>query len=159
VSLDDLLCQHAVRELCTEDWRHIVNEDYMLHFFTDVEYLVRRCGGVAGRNLLCAFRDPQQHPAAPSVPYDFRFEGYDLADVDGSTSALTNCGGFPLAFSNDELTSHGLLPSLERASEAQQALAAHYPEEHHADCSVWALFRATRHGAAADERPQAGDHG
>jgi len=93
------------------------------------------------------------------VPYDFRFEGYDLADVDGSTSALTNCGGFPLAFSNDELTSHGLLPSLERASEAQQALAAHYPEEHHADCSVWALFRATRHGAAADERPQAGDHG
>ena len=112
VSLDDLLCPHVVRELLTEDWRHIVNESYMLHFFTDVEYLVHRCGGIAGRNLLCAFRDPQQHPSSPPAPYDFRVEGYDLADADGSTSALTNCGGFPLAFSNDELTSHGLLPSL-----------------------------------------------
>lgn len=27
---------------------------------------------------------------------------------------MTNCGGFPLAFSNDELSSHGLLPPAQR---------------------------------------------
>lgn len=154
VSLDDLLCRHVVRELRTEDWRHVVNEDYMLHFFTDVQYLVRRGGSLARRNLLCAFRDPQQQPSPPASPYAFRFEGYDLADVDGSTSALTNCGGFPRAFSNEELASNGLLPSLARAKEVQEALAAHYPEEPHADCTVWALFRASQPGSAADEIPE-----
>lgn len=144
VSLDDMLCPHVVAELQAEDWQHVKNENFMLHFFTDLDYLVGRCGGVGSRNLLCAFRDPLEPPTPPAVAYDFRIEGYDLADVDGSTSALTNCGGFPRAFSNDELTSHGLLASLDRAIDVQRALAHHYPEEHHARCSVWALFRATQ---------------
>jgi hypothetical protein len=56
-------------------------------------------------------------------------------------SALTNCGGFPKAFANSELSRWGLLPTLGRAREVQRALRKNYPSEHHADCNVWALYR------------------
>jgi len=159
VSLDTGLCEPVIDEIIAEDWPHIVNENFMLHLFTDLDYLLRRCGSVADRNLLCVFRNPEEHPSPPTGPHGFRFVGYDLLDVTCGPSALTNCGGFPLAFSNAELTSHGLLPSLRRAREVQSALKKHYPLEHHADCDVWSLFRAPQQGAAADDRPQAGDRG
>jgi len=159
VTLDASLCELVADEVLPDDWPHILNEDFMLHYFIDLDYLLRRCGGVEGRNLLCVFRNPEEQPTPPDGPHDFRFLGYDLIDVTSGPSALTNCGGFPLAFSNDELTSHGLLSTLARAREVQQALEHHYPDEHHAFCDAWAIFRATQHGAAADDRPQAGDRG
>jgi len=159
VTLDSSLCEHVADEVLDDDWPHIVNEDFMLHYFLDLDYLLRRCGGAEGRNLLCVFRNPEDQPVSPAGPQDFRFLGYDLIDEWSGPSALTNCGGFPLAFSNDELTNHGLLSSLRRAREVQQALRHHYPEEAHAMCDAWAIFRATQHGAAADDRPQAGDRG
>ena len=150
VSLDGSLCEHVVEEILDEDWAHILNEDCMLHYFTDVDYLLRRCGGAAGRNLLCVFRNPDGHPTPSSSSHGFRFLGCDLIDSRSGPSALTNCDGFPLAFSNNELTAQGLLPSLARAREVQQALVDHYPEEGHARCDVWAVFRATQQAPAAD---------
>jgi hypothetical protein len=142
VSLDSSLCPPVLAEIRDDDWPYIVNEDFMTSYFTHLDHLLRRCGDVRGRNLLCVFRDPETEPRPPGGARDFQYEGYDLVDVHGGISALTNCGGFPLAFSNAELSGHGLLPSLERAREVQQALRHHYPEEHHADCHVWAVFRA-----------------
>jgi hypothetical protein len=142
VSLDSLLCPSVLDEILDEDWSHIVNEDYMLRFFTDLDYLLSRCGDVQDRNLLCVFRNPEAQPSPPAGRREFRYEGCDLVDVHGDVSALTNCGGFPEAFSNDELSSHGLLASLERAWQAHGALRERYPEERHADCDVWSIFRA-----------------
>ena len=142
VSLDSCLCPTVIREIRDEDWPHIVNEDFMLEYFTNLDYLLSRCGDVAGRNLLCVFRNPDEQPTPPAGTRSFLYEGCDLVDVQGGISALTNCGGFPLAFSNGELSSHGLLPSLERAKEVQRALREHYPKEPHADCHVWSVFRA-----------------
>lgn len=144
VSLDACLCPSVVTEILDEDWAHIVNESFMLDYFTDLDYLLRRCGGSSGRNLLCVFCNPQQQPSPPPGDHGFGFEGCDLVDVHGGISALSNCGGFPLAFSNDELSSHGLLPSLERARDVQRALKQHYPMQPHADCHVWSIFRAGR---------------
>jgi hypothetical protein len=142
VSLDSMLCKPVIRELVDEDWAHIVNEDFMLSYFTDVEYLVRRAGHLRDRNLLCVYRNPATHPAGPvAASFHFGFEGYDLVEVGGGPSALTNCGGFPNAFSNEELSPHGLLPSLDRAAEVQEALRRHYPDEPHACCDLWAIFR------------------
>lgn len=151
VSLDSCLCPPVVRGPLAADWDHIVNEDFMLDYFTDLDYLLGRCGGVANRNLLCVFRNPDVHPTPPAGPHHFRFEGYDLVDVQGGISALTNCGGFPLAFANDELSTHGLLPALERARDVQRALLQHYPSEPHAACHLWAVFRASGSAAAARE--------
>ena len=73
---------------------------------------------------------------------NFEFLGYDLVDVQASASALTNCGGFPDVFDKAELSSKGLLTSHARALQVQSELRARYPEEHHANCHVWAVSRA-----------------
>jgi hypothetical protein len=144
VTLDGLLCPYIVSgEFEDEDWHHIVNEHGMLDYFFDLEYLVRRAGHLEGRNLLCLFRNPESQPSLPVGQYQFIFEGYDLVDVDWRVSALTNCGGYPMAFSNSELSTHGLIESLARAKEIRQRLEECYGGANdHGRCDVWAIFRA-----------------
>jgi hypothetical protein len=115
----------------------------MLNFFVDFEYLNHEVADVTRKNVLCVFRNPPQSPVAPSVA-DFEFLGYDLLDIQNSASALSNCGGFPDVFANSELSPLGLLPEFERASELQRLLRSTYPEELHANCHLWAVFRIRR---------------
>ena len=140
VSLDSILCPKVIDGILAEDWEHIVNADFMLDYFTDLEYLIQRAGSLEGRNLLCVYKNPD----ADAKPSDARFalEGYDLVDVMGGISALTNCGGFSLAFANSELNQVGLLSTLDRADSVRSALMSNYPAEPHANCDVWAIFRA-----------------
>jgi hypothetical protein len=105
------------------------------------DFLVRQVRGVERKNVLCVFRNPVERPVAPSVA-DFEFPGYDLVDVENNNSALTNCGGFPDVFAKSELSRVGLVPELGRAIEVQRRLRSLYPEEHHANCHVWGIFRA-----------------
>jgi hypothetical protein len=144
VSLDPMLCPTVLPMADDQRWPHIVNEDVMLDFFVDLEFLLARVSRLPAHNLLCVFRDPPEAPVPPRTPVIFDFVGYDLVDVQGSASALTNCGGFPDVFDNAELSSAGLLTSLDRAREVQARLRARYPLEPHADCHVWAIFRAAR---------------
>jgi hypothetical protein len=144
ISLDGLLCPTVLRDITDEYWPHIVIEDFMLHFFTGFHFLMAQVAAIEPKNVLCVFRNPTGQPDAPSVA-DFRFLGYDLVDRECSISALTNCGVFPDVFANSELSNVGLLTDLHRATEVQRLLRALHPEERHADCHVWAIFRlATR---------------
>jgi hypothetical protein len=141
VSLDSSLCPTVLPDIKTEYWNHIVNEDFMLHFFTDLDYLRGETAAIARNNLLCVFRNPATHPCAEQVPEGFEFIGYDLLEKDSGISALTNCGGFPKAFSNSELSEKGLLRAHARSRTVQDALIREYPNEHHANCHLWAIFR------------------
>ncbi len=143
ISLDSSLCPTVLPEIKTEYWSHIVNEDFMLRFFTDLEYLRGEIAKTREKNLLCVFRNPSAHPCS-QIPEGFEFIGYDLLDKDSSTSAITNCGGFPKVFSNSELSEKGLLRTHERGREVQDALRKQYPDEHHANCHLWAVFRFQR---------------
>jgi len=140
VSLDGSLCPTVIPETKREYWNHIVNEDFLLNFFIDLDFLKLEVANIRRKNLLCVFRNPASHPSS-LVPEGFEFVGYDLVDKDCSISALTNCGGFPKAFANGELTAKGLLRTHDRGREVQDALQMHYPDEHHADCYLWAIFR------------------
>jgi len=142
VSLDTILCPKVIDAVLPEDWDHIVNEDFMLDYFTDLDYLIQRAGSLRGRNLLCVYKNPDA--GAKLSDSRFALEGYDLVDVMGGISALTNCGGFPLAFENGELNAVGLLPTLDRAGVVREALLSNYPGEPHANCDVWAIFRASQ---------------
>ena len=144
VSLDAILCPTVLPEIREDYWPHIVNEDFMLHFFTDLDFLLGEIAAIPDRNLLCVFRNPPRHPEPPAASQRFQFVGYDVVDIHGDVSALTNCGGFPDVFANDELQPVGLLPTHARAVDVQAALKARYPGERHADCHVWAVFRARR---------------
>lgn len=141
VSLDPLLCPTVLSEMKDSYWPHVVNEDYMLSFFLDFEFFRKEIAAIPSKNVLCVFRNPPYQPSAPNVG-DFDFLGYDLVDFENSASALTNCGGFPDVFSNAELSSVGLLPHFERALEVQNLLRVRHPEEFHANCHIWAIFRA-----------------
>jgi hypothetical protein len=140
VSLDGALCPTVLPTIKKEYWNHIVNEDLMFHFFIDLDYLRNETADIHRKNLLCVFRNPPGHPSS-QVPEGFEFIGYDLVDKDTSISALTNCGGFPKAFSNGELSEKGLFRTHERSREVQDALRQQYPNEPHADCYLWAIFR------------------
>ena len=73
------------------------------------------------------------------VPWYTAVEPFGL--IGSGMSVLTNCGGFPMAFRNEELSHSGLVSTLERAKEIQAALHEHYPDAEHTDCDVWALWR------------------
>lgn len=150
VSLDSMLCPTLLPEIKDEYWPHIINEDFMLHFFVDFDFLVKEVASIPRKNVLSVLRNPSRHPEPPSIA-PFEFLGCDLVDVQCSASALTNCGGFPDVFANAELSSTGLIPSRERAIDIQQRLRSAYPSEPHADCNVWAIFRLSQ-GPAAGAR-------
>ena len=76
----------------------------------------------SGLSQLQVFRNPSLHLEPLSGRIAFEFLGYDLVETETATSALTNCGGFPKAFSNNELNSKGLLNSHSRAIEVQADL-------------------------------------
>jgi hypothetical protein len=147
VSLDGMLCPTVLRETKDDYWPHIANEDFMLRFFVDFDFLMNQLTDVEIKNVLCVFRNPPRHPQAPSFA-DFQFLGYDLVDRECSVSALTNCGGFPDVFTNSELSPVGLLPDFSRAIEIQQKLRSLHPDEHHANCNMWAIFRLVGPGIA-----------
>jgi hypothetical protein len=140
VSLDASLCPTVLPKIKPEYWSRIVNEDFMLQFFTDLDYLRGEIAGIHRRNLLCVFRNPSARPTS-EVPSGFEFVGYDLVDIESSTSALTNCGGFPGVFSGGELSVNGLLKSHQRALQVQAELLRQHPNEPHANCHRWAIFR------------------
>jgi len=142
VSLDPMLCPTVLPEIKDEYWPYIVNEDFMLNFFVDLEFLLKQISSIPERNLLCVYRNPESPPPPYEGSVRFELLGYDLVDVEGSASALTNCGGFPDVFANSELSRKGLLTSHARALEVRAQLHAKHPEEHHADCHVWAISRA-----------------
>ena len=136
-----MLCPYVIKELEDEDWNHNIHEDYLLDFFRDLEYLQKRTDGIVPCSILAAVRNPQAECKDAFPNPHFRFKGYDLLELGTGISALTDCGGFPLAFRNDELSTVGLIREFPRALEIQASLLEHYPDEHHANCEVWALWR------------------
>jgi len=71
----------------------------------------------------------------------FDFCGFDLAD-DFETSALTNCGGFfDNALTHKDLNALGLIPAFLPARKIQADLKREYPDEEHADCLLFAIWR------------------
>jgi hypothetical protein len=141
VSLDSMLCPTLLPEIKAEYWPHIVNENFMLNFFVDLEFLIEQLPAVSECNLLCVYRNPA-HDLPYNLPKGFEFLGYDLVDVEGSASALTNCCGYPDVFDGRELSPQGLLTSYARALQIRADLRAKHPHEHHADCDLWAIARA-----------------
>lgn len=141
VTLDSMLCPRLVTELIAEDWAHVVNEDYRLDYFTDLNYLLGRIATTPRRNVLGLYRNPESHINVAPASDEFTFIGYDLIEDRTQISALTNCGGFPETFSNQELNERGLIQSFGRAREIQRLLPINNPEEHHANCEMYAVWR------------------
>jgi hypothetical protein len=141
VSLDTMLCPTVPEELTAADWDYNVHADYQVFFFRSLEYLLKRISTESRLNILAVIQNPAAADLAAVTLPGFAFAGFDLVDVYGDVSALTNCGGFEGVFVNGELSELGLLPDLTRAREVQATLRGQYPKERHAECHVWAIWR------------------
>jgi len=141
VSLDMMLCRHLANEFLDEDWNHIEIADAGTPRFCHLEYLLNRVRDTQRRNILGLYRNSEIHINNAPARGDFRFMGYDLIEEQTQISALTNCGGFPDVYSNDELNCFGLIGKFERASEVKRLLAEKHPEEPHAQCEMYAIWR------------------
>lgn len=138
VSLDSLLCPPVFKKVEDHFWPHIVNEDFYLDYFTNLDFLRDQLTQHSNYRLLCVERNPNQTPELPAELNMFEFIGFDLVEAVSGVSALSNCGGWP-ELDNAELTKFGLISELQRALELQTVLPREHPEEHHADCDVWAI--------------------
>jgi hypothetical protein len=141
VTLDTLLCPTVPEELTAADWEHNVHADYQTSYFRSLEHLRTRVNGEPGVHILAVARNPSPADLESTALPGFRFLGFDLLDIHGDISALTNCGGFDDVFAKAELSEHGLLLGLDRAYQVQQDLRTAYPQESHARCHVWAIWR------------------
>ncbi|HEV2502075.1 MAG TPA: hypothetical protein VGV39_03320 [Mesorhizobium sp.] len=140
VGLDGMLNEIVLSEVKDHYWEKIVNEDFMLHFFTDLNFMLAQIDDVRNLNVIGTIKAPAEDVSG--LVWDgFTFCGYELLDQDHDISALTNCGGFPDVFRNDELSSQGLVLDFGRATQIRHDLQQLYPEERHADCNIWAVFR------------------
>ncbi len=141
VSLDQLLCPTVPAELVAADWEYNVHADYLTSYFHSLDHLKRRVAGEPDLNLLAVIQNPGPADLDGTNPPGFTFMGFDVVDVYGDVSALTNCGGFDDVFPKTELSDHGLLREPVRAYQVQRDLRKTYPDHSHTRCDVWAIWR------------------
>jgi hypothetical protein len=143
VSLDETLCPNFFRALTAADWKHDVQADFKTHLFHDLDHVSARVAGKAV-NVLALVEEPSVADVASFRDPRFVFCGFDLVDEQGGISALTNCGGFDMAFLPSDVSECGLLVDHAKAVAVQRLMRTEYPDEPHARCHVWAIWRMKR---------------
>ena len=142
VTLDSLLCPPVVHAESAEDWQFVAKEDFMLDFFTDLDFVLRGVAGHRPAVVLAVIREPAAADVENFSHPDFGFAGFDLLDTRMVGSALLGGERFPELFDVNELSPEsGLLLSQERAGELRDELRRRHPERAAAQCHVWALWR------------------
>ncbi|HUR95683.1 MAG TPA: hypothetical protein VMY76_13955 [Gemmatimonadales bacterium] len=141
VSLDGMLCPALPESLIDADWEYNVHADYLTTYFRSLDYLRRRVGEEDGVNILGVMRNPSDAELARVSLPGFELAGFDVVDVHGDVSALTNCGGFDDVFLPAELNAVGLLTGMARAGTVRRQLRERHGSERHAECDVWAIWR------------------
>lgn len=139
-----MLCPSVIGELTEEDWQHNIHEDYRIHFFHNLEYLTFRVKDCKNVNILAVVLEPQTDVKDALGDSRFSFYGYDLIEEGSGVSALNNCGGFEKAFENNIVSEFGLIEHYDLAKRIQNQLLELYPEEIHAYCDLWAIWRMDR---------------
>jgi hypothetical protein len=141
VGLDCSLCASVITELSKTDWGHIVYTEQLFAVFDDSRYLLSRCPLTGRSQLLAVAREPSIDEVRAFSREGFVFKGYDLIEEATCISALTNCGGFERAFVSGDLSNEGLIRDHQRVYDVREILQNEYPDEHHAYCAVWAIWR------------------
>ena len=145
VTLDTILCPSVIELSEPADWASLDPESTHFEFFTDLDFVQRKAAAAPVQtNILAVIPEPGSRDCEINSESGFRFAGFDLVDRNDEISALLNCGGFPESFAVQELSlDTGLLKSLDRALAVRDDLHRNHPEEHHADCVVWAIWEVT----------------
>lgn len=145
VSLDNMLCPSIIDKLTTEDWQQNIQEHFRTDFFYNLDYLLTRTNNAKDVNILAVIFEPESDVKNALADTRFSFYGYDLIEEGSGISAVNNCGGFEKAFKSSEVSEFGLIDDFVTARTIQKRLIDFYPEEIHAECDLWAIWRMDNH--------------
>lgn len=154
VGLDRSLCPSVHAVSTAEVWDHLVFAEQLSGCFDDERYALRGARlpfDARKHQLLALLREPTEEEVAAAVVPGYGFLGFELIEEATLTSALTNCGEFDGAFGPEELSECGLVPQAGRAYEIRRALVERFPDEPHADCAVWGVWRREAVPAGSEE--------
>jgi hypothetical protein len=146
VTLDSVLCPPVVHVESSDDWQFVAQEEFMLDFFTNLEFVLRRVAGHRPSVVVATARDPSPEEVDNFPHSNFEFAGFDIVDAQFTASALLNGCNFPDAFDVSELSPEsGLIKTRERAFRIRDVLRKRYPNRDKIPSHVWALWRYTGH--------------
>jgi len=144
VTLDNTLCPPVVHPQSADDWQYIAREEFMLDFFTDLNFVQERAAGRRPSVVIAVARDPAIEVVDGFPHPDFELAGFDLVDDQFTGSVIFNPKRFPGAINVSELSSDsGLIRSRDRAFEVRDMLRQRHPDREGARCFVWAVWRFT----------------
>lgn len=144
VGLDCCLCPSVIKTYVADDREHLVFAEHLFACFDDQEYATGRVTDALNVDLhqiLALAREPPEEELIALDLACFRFMGFDLIEEATCISALTNCGGFEGVFLPTDLSPQGLVPAAARAYEIRRSLGTLFPNEPHANCAIWAVWR------------------
>jgi len=115
----------------------------LIFYFRELDYFLSRFDVPQNYHIIAVAKNPNGSEALPDPR--FEFIGYDLTEENtvSGISALTNCGGWENIFQNSDLSEYGLVTSYEKATQINQGLRANYPDDAHAFCDLYAVWRMT----------------
>ena len=141
ISLDCSLCPLVINKI-EQKYKTIVSYDYgCCKIFNNLEWVLKRTENIKDKQVLAVLRNPTKESENKLNLKNFYFCGYDLIDEDSGISTLLNCRGFDKAFTADDLSTSGLIYDYQRAIKIQKSLIEYYPDDEHAYCTLWAIWK------------------
>jgi hypothetical protein len=143
ITLDNNLCPPVVHPESAHDWQFVAKEEFMLDFFTDLNFVRQRVVGHRPSVIVAVARDPAEEDLSGFTLPDFEFAGFDVVDTQFTVSAALNPSRFPGVTDDVSKLSveSGLIRSRERAFRVRDTLRQRYPDREDARCYVWAVWR------------------
>src|ERR1044071_3659572 len=121
VTLDSTICPPLVHPESGSDWDFVVKEEFMINFFTDLNFVLRRAKEYPRAQVVAVARNPSAQDVEAFTHQDFEFAGFDVVDPQFIASALLNAAKFPEALSIRELEIEtGLIGSRKRANQIRE---------------------------------------
>jgi len=149
VTLDSTICPTVVHPQSADDWQYIAREEFMLDFFTDLEFVRRRAASRRSSMLVAVARDPSAEDVENFPHADFELAGFDVVDTQFTGSVLLS-QRFPDVARPSRLSAEsGLMRSREWAFRIRDSLRRNHPNRPDAQCFVWAVWRHIGNGSPA----------
>ncbi len=140
ITLDSNLCPPVVHPESANDWQYVAKEEFMLDFFTSLDFVRQRVAGRRPAMVLAVARDPSAEDLDGFPHPDFEFAGFDVVDTQFAASALLN-NRFPGVVNVAKLSSEsGLVRSRAMAFKVRDTLRQRHPDREDARCHVWAVW-------------------
>ena len=144
VTLDSALCPPVVHPESADDWPFVAKEEFMLDFFTSLDFVLQRVAGHRPSVVIAIARDPSADDVSNFPHPDFELAGFDVVDAQFTASAILNHSRFPGVVNVSKLSSEsGLIKSREWAFKVRDILRERHPDREDARCYVWAVWRYT----------------